>query len=362
MSETACERVEGRITELMEGAPADELEAHLDRCDACAAALTRARRTVSLVSGMGDGFAMPDDLVRRVLATADELAPPPARRDSPSLAGALWRSWPARAAALAAALGLVVWSASTTTDEPAAPAAAAAPVWGQVLTLEARAGETARATHGDGAVAAGARINLRRPLSTDARTRARLRLADGSELLLNHRTTLVARSANELHLRRGELLASVRPRRSGEALTIRVPTGAIRVLGTKFNLSARRDLALVDVVHGAVRMVNASDQAALVGAGEEGALPVGGAPSVSRAPDLGRTLSWTAPAKPEDGEPSLAGLGSLTASRPGRPGKKRPLRLARHEVSVRAQENLARTQVTETFENPTGHTLEGVYR
>ena len=364
MSETTCERVEGRITELVEGAPAAELEAHLDRCDACAAAVTRARRTTRMVAGLGDGFVLPDDLVQRVMVAADELTGPPPERGRPLPAlASLWRSWPARAAALAAGLGLVVWGAATISSEqkPAAtPTPTPAPVWGQVLALEATAGQTPRATHGGRVVATGARVNLRRPLSTGDRTRTRLRLADGSELMLNRRTTLVARSANELHLRRGELLADVRPRRAGHALIIRVPTGAIRVLGTKFNLAAHKDLALVDVIHGAVRMIGARDRAALVGAGEEGALPHRGAPSVSRAPDLGRTLSWAASRQEE--MRSLAGLGSLSASRPGQPKKRRPLRLASHEVSVRVQENLARTQITETFENPTGHTLEGVYR
>ena len=38
------------------------------------------------------------------------------------------------------------------------------------------------------------------------------------------------------------------------------------------------------------------------------------------------------------------------------------MRLARHEVTVRVQQNLARTEITETFLNPTRHTLEGIYR
>ena len=239
-----------------------------------------------------------------------------------------------------------------------------APVWGQVLALEAAGPGKPAATHQGRGVRSGGRLNLRQPLSTDARTRARLRLVDGTELILNRGTTLVALGAGRLDLRRGEIMASVRPRMARDPLTIRVPTGMVRVLGTKFNLSAGQDLALVDVVHGAVRIFNAQKQAALVGPGEEGALPGRGAPSVSRAPDLGRTLSWTAPAAVSRSglDRAPAGLGSLTAFRPGRPGKSRPLRLARHQVTARVQQNLARTQITETFQNPTGHTLEGVYR
>ena len=69
-----CRRIDERLVDLIEDCEAldPELEAHLDSCDSCAAALTRAKRTARAVGQLGDGFVLPADMVARVLAQADD--------------------------------------------------------------------------------------------------------------------------------------------------------------------------------------------------------------------------------------------------------------------------------------------------
>ncbi|MEZ4462755.1 MAG: VIT domain-containing protein [bacterium] len=56
-----------------------------------------------------------------------------------------------------------------------------------------------------------------------------------------------------------------------------------------------------------------------------------------------------------------AGLGKLVGKQPNGE-RERPLELASHAVNVRVMGNVATTEVHEAFHNPTGETLEGLYR
>ena len=343
-----CELVQRELATLIEpdGAP-DALEEHLDACDRCALDVDRARRTARALSTLGDGFVAPADMARRAL---DAVGAPRRRRPGP-LPLALG------AAALVLLGVAVIIPATRTTPTPTRT------LWIRVGQgpLEQRDGQRWRA------VAPGSRLDLRRgPIRNPAAARATAALLDGAggkvtaRLLLGRGATLAARGQSP-RLLRGELLADVAPRGARPPLTFQVPGGQVEVVGTKLHLSAERDLTLVDVIHGAVRIVSDAG-AALVDAGQQGALTRSRRPAVSMAPDLGRTLAWTRAEGPA-ADPLPAGLGSLTAHRPGRAGDRPlPLRLAEHVVEVRVQGALARTEITETFVNPTGQTLEGVYR
>ena len=350
-----CERVQQELATLVESQQPAELRSHLDLCDGCALALARACRTTESIASLGEGFVMPADLVQRTLrAISNQPTGPRWRRAWETL----WGSVPGRLALLGGGLATAVVLVLSATPARLARRSPT-PVWARVL---GSAVVQQQAADGKWRRVADQRIDLRRAIRVgDARIRlvleqqqVRLALARGSRL---------SAGEDSLHLTQGRLLAEVEPRRERPPLVIQVPTGMVEVLGTKLHLSADKDLALVDVIHGTVR-VSSGKASALVTAGQEGALARRQAPSVSMAPDLGRTLSWTDQDDQEgpSADPLPAGLGTLTARRPGRTEKATRLRLQEHRVAVRVQGGLARTEITETFHNPTGNTLEGIYR
>ena len=89
-------------------------------------------------------------------------------------------------------------------------------------------------------------------IRTDARTRVRLALSDGSELTLNHGTelSLDAEVPRRFRLAAGELLADIEHMENGPNASFATPTGQIEVVGTKFDLTATDDLASVRVTRG----------------------------------------------------------------------------------------------------------------
>ncbi len=86
--------------------------------------------------------------------------------------------------------------------------------------------------------------------------RAALRLPQGSTLLLDRDTVLsldrLARNRVQLHLERGQLLASVTRRQQRQVFEVRTPSGRITVKGTAFSLLATRSFTLLRVLRGVV--------------------------------------------------------------------------------------------------------------
>jgi TonB family protein len=375
-----CQRIDERLADLIEDCEAldPELEAHLDRCDSCAAALTRAKRTAQVVGQLGDGFVLPADMVARVLAQVDDEVDHqrlPWHRAFSGWLTATWASVPGRLAFIGAGLAVAVWavvSASSVDVPQTTPVASvpSSPVWAELLPVDLGAKlEQRRQKVAWKEIGTSQHIDLRYPLRTGPRSRARVKLpALGAELLLNQNTEVVVDRTGgrrRLKLSRGELVATVTKRKAGQdPLIFVVPTGKVHVLGTKFNLAASKALTTVDVIRGTVRVQDSGGAQALVHAGQEGVIPRSGGPRVALAPDLGRTVAWSGAARTDgpSSDPMPVGLGSLTARRPGRKGKGLPLQLADHDVKVRIQQGLARTEITETFHNPTRNTLEGTYR
>jgi TonB family protein len=353
--ERACARVELELSRLVEG-EASELTRHLDACGACAALVARSTALARELAGLGDGLALPDDLARRVLERADGAAPRRGRR----------RARLARVALAASLLaGLVAggaWLERARRARQAPTSAAPAPTF-VLVGLETASGrpDTAhlleagrwRALAGGRPLAVGARIR-----SGEA-TRLRLRAGDGIELALNRGAELVV-LPDGVRLERGELLCE--RARKGPAYRIVVPTGEVLVVGTRLHVASAPGLALVEVLRGEVRLVTGAGSATAA-AGEEGVLAAGRAPRVALAADLGRAAAWAERAGEEvrENEPVPVGVGSLRGQRPGR-SESLALELEEHGVTARVQGALARTEVRETFRNPTGDTLEGIYR
>lgn len=281
-------------------------------------------------------------------------------------------------AAAAAAVGIAVFGGDDDASSDG-PAVAAIGLEGTLVEI-ARAGEDGRSgveiqrPGADGFVPLTANGNIAAgsTVRTDDRTRARLTLSDGSSLVLDHATALELRgdAARGFRLTEGNLVADIAHLEDGPNAVFETTTGAVEVLGTKFELSATSDVTSVRVSRGVVSVRGADGEAREVNAGEEGVVRAGAAPDVTPFTDLARSMAWSeldfggpgAEAEAEDAD-TLAGIGSLRARRPGeRQEQERPLHLARHSVRVRIVGNVARTEIEEVFRNDDDATLEGVYR
>lgn len=198
-------------------------------------------------------------------------------------------------------------------------------------------------------------------LRTDERTRARLRLSDGTMMLLDQGSQLeLLPGGRRVRLARGSLLADV-AHVEGNQAQIETPNGTVEVLGTKFVVTASDAGTSVRVLRGKVRF-SAMRSTVEVGAGEEGISAPGAAPSRFAA-SLPVTLRLDEETEQQDESGSIAGLGELRARRPGESSdRERPLTLADHSVKIRIAGPIARTEIEETFRNDDDVTLEGVYR
>lgn len=282
-------------------------------------------------------------------------------------------------AALAAAAALFLVLRPSDSDDPSlppAPALATGGIDGRLERAERAAddgqqGVSVRRPNSAAFVALspGEPIPAGAVVRTDERTRASVRLSDGSRLVLNHATELelVPDAPRTVRMERGEVVADVAHLEGAPRAVFRTANGRVEVLGTKFDLAATSDLTSVRVMRGAVALASSEGAPAEVRAGEEGVLAAGGAPSVAPVTELARQLAWSElggerAARAGDGD-VLPGIGSLRARRPGeQQDRERPLALSQHTVRVRIVGNVARTEIEEVFRNEGEHTLEGIYR
>lgn len=268
------------------------------------------------------------------------------------------------AAALALIAGGVTYVALDTTkpagvSEPRAVAfearvdAIATSVGGSGLTFVSAQGERP-ATEGE--TLTGARLR------TDARTRARLVLGDGSVVTVQQGSELAMGAGRLVELSRGEALFDVASVPGVAPFEVSTPAGRVEVIGTKFLVTVDDAGGAVRVLRGEVRVHPPTGAAVSLKAGQEALLRESAA-HVVNAVDLAGSVAWTElEGEPEDDLP-IAGLGELRAHRPGeREAQERPLTLSEHRVQVRIVGNVARTEIEEAFRNESGDTLEGVYR
>jgi hypothetical protein len=230
--------------------------------------------------------------------------------------------------------------------------------------LEARApGQSAFAP-----IAQGATFTAGFELRTDARTRVRLELQDGTQFVLDRSTTLKLDTVGPrvATLTQGALVADVAHIESAPSAKITLPTGSVTVLGTRFVLTASDDRSTVRVTRGNVRIEGQSGAATEVKTGMEGVLARNSAPTVSPAINLASAVSWSelgSSSAPVESDAPVQGLGELRARRPGQSNERdHAVSLAAHRVKVRIVGNLARTEIEEVFRNDTGDELEGIYR
>ena len=205
-------------------------------------------------------------------------------------------------------------------------------------------------------------------LRTNAQTRAQVEMGDGTTVTMDRSTKLVMTPDKNrtCRLSGGGVVAEV-TKVEGQTARFELPKGHAEVLGTKFALRVDESSTTVDVSRGSVKLVDSEERAVTVRAGEEGRLFEGIPPYVTSAPALGQALAWSEQAlgKADQGEEVVVrGLGELKAKKPGAKQElgAGAVTLTAHSVKVRIVDNIARTEIDETFTNTTDDVLEGIYR
>jgi ferric-dicitrate binding protein FerR (iron transport regulator)/Mg-chelatase subunit ChlD/tetratricopeptide (TPR) repeat protein len=360
---------------------------HLASCDECRDARHAAAAAARLLGAAGADFVPPADLEARLAAALDaapaateaassttptpkstpKSTPAPTPTPAPRRVNRARAGWLVVAAAAAIMAAVLVGRegqrpqkppvGNGTTGTVAQVARAATDGASGIEIRIAAGGPYAKA-------AAGATLHPGSSVRTDARTRARLTLADGSIVTLNHNTevTLDPMTVRSVALRGGEVLCEITHVDGAPPANVGFPGGRVEVLGTRFLVATTPTGASVRVTSGTVQ-VHSGRAAGPVRAGEE-AVVAAGSIQVAPALDLAGSVGWT---ELDEGrgpnDVGVAGLGELRARKPGETQEKeRPLSLAVHKVSVRITGNVARTEIEEVFRNDGGDTLEGIYR
>ncbi len=309
--------------------------------------------------------------VRAAELAAPARAAEPPRAQAPAKVSTLRRRTVVFAAvgvmAAAAAAGMLVRSKIT-----GPTVAGGSDAWsGKIAGVSRAAADTAgglEACDASGAcapIADGAEVKAGTRLRTDARTRAHVALADGTELSMDRGSEieLGAAAPRSLTIGQGTIALDVAKVEGGPPAHLAFPHGEIEVLGTKLAVTATGERATVEVARGAVRVRAEGAKWTEVRAGEEAVVPRRGETVVASSSSLADVLEWSDRTPEEADAPVLRGLGELRAKRPGQAKEKdHAVRLARHSVKVRVVDVVARTEVDETFANDTDEELEGIFR
>jgi hypothetical protein len=215
------------------------------------------------------------------------------------------------------------------------------------------------------AMTAGTDLSQGTTLRTDARTRARVKLSDGTWMAMDRDTEIAIAAGKERAAKvvRGSVVADVANLKDAAPARFAFDTGSVEVLGTKLQITAARDRASVEVARGTVRVKSTTGKWLEVRAGEEATIGDKGEPVVASSASLADVMEWSDQSQEEVDAPVLRGLGELRAKKPGDTKEKdRAVHLAKHAVKVRIVDLVARTEVDETFNNDTDEELEGIYR
>jgi hypothetical protein len=206
-------------------------------------------------------------------------------------------------------------------------------------------------------------------LRTDGFSRVSMKMGDGSEMILDRGSELVLGTSapRSAAIKKGAMVCDIAHLENGANAHIDVPGGSVEVLGTKFAIFAADGdkRSRVEVTRGVVRLTDDNGQNERVFAGEEGRVEAGRRVSVSPSANIAEATEWserTDGKKAADGG-LVRGLGELRAKKPGAKDERdAAVRLAKHDVKVRIVDNVARTEIDETFQNDTDDELEGIFR
>ncbi len=198
-------------------------------------------------------------------------------------------------------------------------------------------------------------------LLNDAPQPQRMRLADGSELILNSDTEVEVLGHRHIRVTRGDVLLDVAKDR--QRFTVESPHGRVEVLGTRFLVSANDLETVAAVLRGRVRIEN-QQGAEVLRPGEQGVLRDGQMPVRRAAPRLSHLTSWAKLARrqEEHRETQPARRGTLLARNPNWQESEFPLPMRALTVDVHVENQVARVALDQIFFNTQSQQLEGVYR
>jgi Vault protein inter-alpha-trypsin domain/FecR protein/von Willebrand factor type A domain len=386
----ACTRIDEDLLGVLDGTAHEALAAHVATCDACRDARHDAGRVGRLVAQAGADYVAPPDLGRRVEARLGEAAgresharlrtakgpdlvvTPAAPRAPRKL------RWKPILLGVAAVIGIStgVGVGIKAADWQKSPRAAASRAWHGKVGKVTRSGAdktgglTATLLSGKSApLAEGQEIKAGWHVVTDPRTRARIDLDDGTQIILDRATDLeIGQTPRTASIKDGAFVADVAHLDGAPTAKFTVPEGTINVLGTKLAVTAADGRSSVEVLRGVVEVLDASGAPVQVSAGQEAQLARGARVDVVPANDLAQRAAFEGElgvglGHNEDTDGSVSGLGELRAKKPGNATEKdRAVRLTSHSAKIRVVGNVARTEVDEVFTNDTDDVLEGIYR
>lgn len=345
---TNCETVEDRLADAIDGTLPDDLAAHVIECDECRDRIHDATFVIDEIRALGGDHAPRVDLEERILAAIDARAP----------RTAVVTPFVSRrrvGAALAIAAAVTVGAIALRSPRVAPPALAASPWTGTVHHVTGnRDGVTVdgRVAHAGEGIAAGSVVR------TDARTRAKITLNDGTFILLDRGAEL----ALDSHASRAARLAhgSVVVDATSSEAPARISSGstAIETPGAKLAIATLGSSTSLALARG-----RASVEGTALTAGE-GATFGNGAPIV-RTGGLASAFGWSEAMDEVDtgGEANVPGIGVLRARLPGATGDgDQALRLTQQKVTVKIAGDIARTEVEGTFHSDDARILEGIFR
>ncbi len=232
-----------------------------------------------------------------------------------------------------------------------APEIRAVFIEGEADGLSIKVGDETRPLDATAPVPAGAVI--------ESTTRARLSVGPTTVVLGEDSAVEVYDSAFELKILKGEVLVEGE---GAEPLVIHTPHADFRAEFSKANFLVRADETLVSVARGELGVTHGG-QTQLAFAGQEVSVR-GGASSILWSSQIGENVGWSELVRPSEERVYTSlprGLGKLVG-RPPLSSNERELDMVGHDVSVRIAGNVAYTEVHESFKNPTGESLEGLYR
>ncbi len=346
-----------QIRDLASLAPEDlrelpaELAAHVRECVACQVEVRASGRLVSLLERAGEPFQLamtPEQLAKKARAAA--------AGDRTRASGVRWWRPAVGFAVLALLVGGGWWwlgdgdggggrgqGVSQTTRSAGARLA---------VTEARRLDRDGRSTP----LPAGTK-----DVRTGAGERAILTLSEGTRVWLNENTSvaLLDDAARSLRLSAGEILLDVVRQQGLTPLVVQTESGRVDVVGTRLFVSQLPGMAVVNVLRGHV-VASSGGQKADVRAGGEAILRGDEAPITQAAANLGYASEWVQE-KPELPD-ETSGFGRLNARRPGAGADTElALRLIDHQVDVKIQGRVVRTEIEEEFMNDSDDTLEGIY-
>src|SRR5262249_29468613 len=157
-----------------------------------------------------------------------------------------------------------------------------------------------------------------------SRTRAHVKLGDGTEMALDRGSEMELPSAAKrtCNLTRGTIVADVAHVDGAPNAHFTFAHGDVEVVGTKLAVTAEGDRATGEVVRGQVRVRDDAGKVVEVRAGEEATLLRGSEPQVASSTSLADVLEWSDRTQDEVDAPVLRGLGELRARKPGQTQEK----------------------------------------